>query len=59
MKTASERIEHYVRNYVSERYVDSVTQELINAASDRGPRTAFERNALREIFPEWYTVTGK
>lgn len=59
MKTASERIEQYVRNYVSERYVYAVTQELINAASDRGPRTTFERDALREIFPEWYGATDK
>jgi hypothetical protein len=51
--TATERIRLWVEWQFGAKYVDRVTEDLINVATGNREGNRFEREALERIFPEW------
>lgn len=53
-RTAPERIREWAERQCHPRYVDGVTDRLVDAATGNPINpTRFEREALERIFPEW------
>jgi hypothetical protein len=51
--TAPERIRAWAAREFNPEHVDRVAADLIDVAAGNRPGNAFERAALRRIFPTW------
>lgn len=52
-QTVPDRIRTWVERQFAPKYVEQVTEDMIDVAAGNREGNAFERRALQAIFPEW------